>query len=234
MQAHTLSVPFFSLSRKTLNIMPQNAGDKVALAIAIVLHGLAWMWFELQPNAVVLPEPGAIEVSLIENEVADEIMPATLPVEQKVATPREQVLPQINKPSPLQATQQTTAEAQSNSPQPSPVARPQESNNQSLSEQVNAPVSPPRHDVSYLNNPKPVYPLLSKRAGEEGLVLLRVLVSTDGLAEKVEINKSSGFSRLDEAARKTVLKWQFKPAQRGNTPIADWVQVPVNFNLNQE
>jgi protein TonB len=45
-------------------------------------------------------------------------------------------------------------------------------------------VLPPRFDAAYLNNPKPSYPPLARRLGEEGRVTLRVHVTPDGLPQK--------------------------------------------------
>lgn len=93
------------------------------------------------------------------------------------------------------------------------------------------PLTAARFDASYLVNPKPVYPPASRRLGEEGRVVLRVYVGADGLAEKVEIKDSSGFARLDTAARDTVVRWRFVPARRGEQTVAAWVLVPIVFNL---
>ncbi len=88
-----------------------------------------------------------------------------------------------------------------------------------------------RFDADYLDNPKPVYPHAARRLGEQGKVLLRVHVSADGHAERVEIKVSSGFARLDQAAEDAVSRWRFVPARRGDQAIAAWVQVPVTFQL---
>lgn len=92
-------------------------------------------------------------------------------------------------------------------------------------------VTEPSSSASYLNNPKPPYPQASRRMMEEGTVILRVLVSAQGKANRVEIKVSSGFARLDQSARQTVQNWRFVPAKRGNTPIDMWYDVPVNFSL---
>ena len=88
-----------------------------------------------------------------------------------------------------------------------------------------------RFDADYLHNPKPLYPPLSRRQGEEGKVLLKVSVSAQGAAEQVEVHKSSGFTRLDNAARDAVLRWRFVPARRGDEPVAASVLVPITFAL---
>jgi periplasmic protein TonB len=89
----------------------------------------------------------------------------------------------------------------------------------------------PRFDARYLDNPAPPYPALAQRYGEQGRVLLRVLVSPGGGAEEVQVRDSSGFPRLDEVARETVRHWRFVPARRGTEPVPAWVLVPVAFQL---
>lgn len=93
-------------------------------------------------------------------------------------------------------------------------------------------VTPPRFDADYLDNPKPAYPPLSRRLGEEGRVILRVFVEPNGQPSKVEIQTSSGFARLDEAASAAVSRWRFVPARRGEEPVAARVRVPIVFALH--
>jgi protein TonB len=90
-----------------------------------------------------------------------------------------------------------------------------------------------RFNAGYLNNPAPPYPPRSRRLGEEGRVVLRVLVSQEGLAQQVELDTSSGSSRLDESALDTVRKWRFIPASRGGEAIESWVLIPILFRLEQ-
>ena len=95
-----------------------------------------------------------------------------------------------------------------------------------------ATISPPRFDVAYLHNPRPSYPPLSRRLGEEGKVQLRVRVSPDGQPAAVDLEKSSNFERLDEAARAVVARWRFVPARRGDEAIEATVIVPIVFRLD--
>lgn len=93
------------------------------------------------------------------------------------------------------------------------------------------PSAPARFDAAYLRNPAPDYPRVSRRRGEEGRVLLRVHVLSSGLPDHVEIVQSSGHPRLDQAAHDTVWHWRFTPAQRGDIAIDSWLQVPIEFRL---
>ena len=92
------------------------------------------------------------------------------------------------------------------------------------------PITPPVYDAASLNNPQPAYPRLSQKLGEQGRVVLRVLVNASGRAERVEVRTSSGFSRLDDSAVETVKNsWKFIPAKRGDEPLSQWLNIPFNF-----
>jgi protein TonB len=94
-----------------------------------------------------------------------------------------------------------------------------------------APVTPPDFSAGQLANPGPSYPYLSRKAREEGVVTLRVLVSAEGRAKQLSVERSSGFERLDEEALKTVRRWRFLPARRAGEAVEAWVLVPVTFAL---
>ena len=115
-------------------------------------------------------------------------------------------------------------------PTPTPVP-PQPVVQAAVAAPAPAQISAPRFDADYLDNPAPAYPPLSRRMGEHGRVLLRVHVTPDGIAAQVEIRESSGFERLDKAARDTVQRWRFVPARQGDRGVAAWVLVPISFSL---
>ncbi len=89
----------------------------------------------------------------------------------------------------------------------------------------------PSADADYLKNPPPGYPRISRRNGEQGTVIVRVLISTQGAPEKAEVRTSSGFARLDQAALEAVQRWRFLPGRRNGTPEAMWFNIPVRFIL---
>ncbi len=94
-----------------------------------------------------------------------------------------------------------------------------------------AQVTAARFDAAYLNNPPPAYPRVSRRMREEGRVLLRVFVTSEGRAGRIELSESSGSSRLDQAAEAAVASWRFVPAKQGERAIDAWVIVPIVFKL---
>lgn len=84
----------------------------------------------------------------------------------------------------------------------------------------------------YSVNPKPPYPMLARRRGEHGTVLLRVRVRADGSVAETEVKQSSGSTLLDDAALRTVrTTWRFTPARLDGVPIESWVEVPIRFVL---
>jgi protein TonB len=89
----------------------------------------------------------------------------------------------------------------------------------------------PSSDAQYLQNPAPPYPVMSKRLGEQGTVILHVLIGTEGMAQKAELKQSSGYERLDQVALKTVKDWRFVPGKRGGIPEAMWFDLPIKFEL---
>ncbi|QSR87275.1 energy transducer TonB [Candidatus Methylacidiphilum infernorum] len=85
----------------------------------------------------------------------------------------------------------------------------------------------------YLRNPAPVYPAAARAAGHQGLVILRVHVSSSGYPTSVSIGKSSGYPELDQAAESTVRKsWRFKPPTVFGVPVDVDVDVPIRFKIN--
>lgn len=89
----------------------------------------------------------------------------------------------------------------------------------------------PNLHADYLNNPAPVYPDQSRRLGEQGRVLLRVLVNASGSVDQITLRKSSGYPMLDSAAQDAVKTWRFVPAKRGDQAATAWVVVPISFSL---
>ncbi len=80
----------------------------------------------------------------------------------------------------------------------------------------------------------PVYPEQGRLEGWEGCVKVRFQVLTTGRTDSIQIESSSGFALLDEAAIDAVEQWQFIPAknQATNQPVACWTSVTLAFKLN--
>jgi TonB family protein len=79
---------------------------------------------------------------------------------------------------------------------------------------------------------KPRYPESARRAGVQGVTLLRVRVLESGRVSDVIVEQSAGFRDLDLSAMDAVKKWLFEPARRGKEAVAVWVMLPVKFELH--
>ncbi|RMD63666.1 MAG: energy transducer TonB [Alphaproteobacteria bacterium] len=89
----------------------------------------------------------------------------------------------------------------------------------------------PAHVGGGSSNPPPRYPYLARRRGQEGRVVLRVVVGADGRVHAIRVHRSSGYRLLDEAALDAVKRWHFTPARRGGVPVTGTLDVPISFRL---
>ena len=94
-----------------------------------------------------------------------------------------------------------------------------------------APSSAP---ATYLDTPQPQYPEAARRAGLEGLVVLRAQITAEGLPTRLRVMRGSGVAMLDRAALAGVSRWRFVPAQDGQQPVAGWLDIPVRFSLSAD
>ena len=162
--------------------------------------------------------------------------PPAEPVRKPAARKSERPLPPSLKstPEPVSVPMADTApDVPAPQPLPAPLSAP------SVRESVLPPASPkapakvelPSSDASYLQNPAPAYPPISKRLGEQGRVVVRVLIGADGAPLQAELKHSSGFDRLDRSALEYVMKCRYVPGKVGGVPRAMWYEAPVSFVL---
>jgi protein TonB len=78
---------------------------------------------------------------------------------------------------------------------------------------------------------KPDYPSASRRLEEEGTVGLKFLIGADGRVLQAEIEKTSGFPRLDEAARNALSKCQFRPGSIDGKAEQSWASIKYTWRL---
>lgn len=82
-----------------------------------------------------------------------------------------------------------------------------------------------------LHNPKPNYPLLSRKLREQGLVMIKLCVNQHGFVEEASISKSSGFQSLDKSALTTLSQWRFLPDSSNLNYASQCFQAPIQFSL---
>ncbi|MDM5129439.1 TonB family protein [Aeromonas piscicola] len=240
--------------------LPANDPDAVrlaCLAIAVVLHLAAFWWlYEHQPAPITPPLPLTLSARWVGdasvNDAPAKAAAATqaqplvkkpVPVQKKaikkpVKKPIAKPAPRVQAPPTSKATQVARAEpvaappasatpVAANAPQGDSGSAPVKSQQSGSGAGSSAPIA---RDAR-LNNPEPPYPYESRRRGEEGRVILNVLVAADGTASSVEVDKGSGYRRLDMTARKTVSRWRFIPAKQNNAAVEAWAKVTIIFKL---
>jgi len=77
----------------------------------------------------------------------------------------------------------------------------------------------------------PQYPERSEEKGEEGTVVFRFLVGTDGVVQSAQLVRSSGFDRLDNAAKEAFMKCKFTPGTVDGVPQSSWIKQPYTWRL---
>src|SRR5450830_1559778 len=153
------------------------------------------------------------------------------------AIPKEVIATFVTPPPPIPVTQAPAPTAISAPPTPPQPAEP----SPPAAAAAPAPASPPgppppkqiTSGIEYITQPQPNYPAASKRMGEEGVVQFRVLVNTAGRAEKVDIIKGSGSSRLDEEAKRAVMRAVFKPYIEDGKAIVVSATGAITFKLDR-
>ncbi|MEZ5583157.1 MAG: energy transducer TonB [Candidatus Competibacteraceae bacterium] len=130
---------------------------------------------------------------------------------------------------------------QAGAPNPAPTVRTAEEQStdhpaslpqQTTSSSDNTRTSAPSVEAEPLpDNPKPRYPLMARKRGHEGRVVVQVTVLVNGKAANARVKTGSGYALLDRAALETVKRWRFRPAQRDGHPISAVLDVPVVFRL---
>ena len=237
--ALTLPHSFFYLNTP----VPTTSRNAAIVLTVVVLHvGFIWALYSgLLMRAVELVVPVTVIAQFIEPP-QPKVAPA-LPTPPPPRPNKPQVKPVVLKttalaaPLPIAIKDPTPAENAPTGvitpqPAPAPVAATGAAAHLSgLSPQASSAVQLPSSDADYLQNPRPPYPAISRRLNEQGKTTVRVLIGADGQPQRAEIAKSSGFTRLDEAAVTTVMRWRFVPGKRGGVAEAMWFNVPINWVL---
>jgi len=229
-------------------------GIGMTVACVVVLHALvlwalqgALRWPLLRPMAVVLPmqvklivlpplppaAPPPAPQSAPKPPISQPAKPLKPLVAQRAPPPAPRaVLQTAPQAAPPQAEQQSAPEAPS-APMGEPAAAPSGAPaGPPASAVAAAPAAvPPSSEAQCPGNPEPPYPPMSKRLGETGRVIVGALIGADGRVQEVNLQRSSGYSRLDEAAKQAVRHWRCQPVTRDGVPQTEWRNAPVDFIL---
>jgi len=177
----------------------------------------------------------AVEALLppLETRVIEEVKPPPLdkpppPPPPKLAVPPPPFIPppevRIETPPPVAATITAVSTVKPAVEAPVPVAAP-----------VQEAPRPPARTAAVVDASaceKPDYPAASLRAQEVGIVALSFLIGADGSVLDSRVERSSGFRRLDEAARKGLGLCRFKPATVNGKPEQAWARIEYEWKID--
>jgi protein TonB len=197
------------------------------IMIVVLIHIAAgYAVFSGLGKAMISVLPKSMETRVIQDKQSNAPPPVAPP--DLVAPPPPQInlaLPSfaVTRPPAANAITQPAPAAPAPAPAPAPL-----------------PIAPPkpRVEVPPVVNPDracttPVYPTISRRLNEVGSVTLMMLIDVNGRVVETQVKTSSGYPRLDQAAREAVISCHFKPGTVDGQPTAAWSLIRYQFNPGQ-
>jgi protein TonB len=216
--------------------LPFNKTERTIIAIVLLLHALPALEFLHWSAAPPKPDDTRVMANLVSPDTAGQQAPATPPPKPK-QEPKQEPKKKVQekpseKPAPTQAQTNPTSSSQQQ----------QKSESQPQSAAV-APASaggtsgtPIQTDIGKLivvfqPDADAYYPSFSKRSGEQGTAVVRLIIDETGSVEDVALLQSSTFPRLDRAASEIGKRYRFKPFVVNGSPQRISTNLLIKFNL---
>jgi protein TonB len=230
------------------------------LALVIFFHvGGGWALTQIEPPALVVGDQTSVEVRMVPAEQPETKIDVPSPedtpppepeqVNLDITPPDDTPPPEVpmletmvSPPTPDLPPPEFPVAAKPPPPPPKPKPPPPKPRAQPAAPvdatPQNAPPSVPQApktvsigQVAYINPPNAIYPARSRRAGEQGRVVMRVLIDTTGRPAQVTLAQSSGHPDLDASALSAVRASLLRPYSENGVPQAVWVLMPIDFVL---
>jgi len=211
---------------------------KITIAVLLFHAGLLYLiqsgLARKMTEAVIAPE---IIARIIPMEPPQQ-PPAPEPPKPQPQTPPKQVKVVTPRPTPPQP-QPTPTPVASLPPSPTAIeAPPAPPAPPAPAPEPAAPAAPansaPRAvgmDEIECSKPQPIYPRQSQRMGETGTTLVRLTIDENGKIVKTSVAKSSGSTRLDDAAINAVQAMRCKPYMLNGRAVSVSPSQPINWQL---
>ncbi len=211
---------------------------RLLLATMIFFHvGAGYALTQIEPTHIVVGDTAPMEVSFVNPAPPAPPQPEPPPPEE----PPPELESMIEPPMPDLPPPAFPVEAPPPKPKPPPpkprqaVAKPAPPSDAPPQPAAPAQQSGPKTvtdaQVGYLTRPSPIYPVRAKRAGDQGTVMVKVLVDPTGRPAQVVLQKSSGHAELDESALSALRAARFRPFIDAGNIQAVWVICPIGFAL---
>ena len=194
--------------------------------------------FMLVTKIIQIKEPDKLKDVKTDNHKTKVVKKTSIVQSSKVKAPDIQAVlkpktsPVTSKPGKVEFEQKTVDVKQASveeKPKKSSDSLNKKSNDNRMNQNKN--LSKALYKIGSINNPHPPYPLIARKKGFEGKLILEVLVNEDGSVKSTNIRESSGYEILDTVSKETVEKWTFIPAKKMGQAVKDNIQVPIKFVL---
>ena len=223
--------------------LPFNTSERIIIGIVLALHLLFLIGFQsgMKPDIENNLDESRVMANLVSPEAAKQPSPSPAPPAPAPAPPPPKPKPEQKKAVDEKSTPAPTPpETQSQTPSP---PAPQ---SKSESQTPNATVAPATTSgssgtpiqtdigklvVVYQPDADAYYPSFSKRSGEQGEVVVRLIIDESGSVEEVALLRSSSFPRLDRAATEIGRRYRFKPFLVNGSPARISTNLLIKFNL---
>ena len=231
--------------QKLGSYIPFNKTERIVIVIVLLLHVLpALDYFNWSAKPSKPDEDTRVMANLVSPEAADKSQqpPAPAPPPPK---PKSEPKPEPKK--------KTVDEKSADKPSSAPTHAQQQPQTQPTSPQTKSEVAPPTANVApsttggasgtpiqtdigklvvvYQPDADAYYPSFSKRSGEQGEVVVKLIIDETGSVEDVAMLSSSTFPRLDRAASEIGKRYRFKPFLVNGTPTRISTNLLIKFNL---
>ena len=212
--------------------LPFTKAERIIIAIVVALH--------------ILPALEFIHMSARPTKMDDDRVMANLVSPSPAKSQEAPAAPKAPPPKPKEEPKKKVEEKP-----PTPQAKqsetpPKPSEAKSESQAQNAAVAPSsaggvsgtpiqtdigKLEVLYQPDADAYYPSFSKRSGEQGTVVVRLIIDQTGTVEDIALLQSSTFPRLDRAASEIGRRYRFKPFVVNGSPQRISTNLLIKFNL---
>jgi protein TonB len=220
--------------------LPFDKTERTIIGIVLLMHAIFFIGFHksMQPNTPDNLDDSRVMANLVSPEAAKPAQPPAPPPpkpkqEEKKKTVNEK---STQAPTPPQSQQQA-ATPPSQQPSKSDAPTP----NAAVAPATNGGASgtPIQTDIGklvvvYQPDADAYYPSFSKRSGEQGEVVVRLIIDEGGNVEDIALLKSSTFPRLDRAASDIGRRYRFKPFLVNGSPARISTNLLIKFNLKTQ
>ncbi len=219
--------------------LPFDKTERTIIGIVLLMHAIFFIGFHksMQPNTPDNLDDSRVMANLVSPEAAKPAQPPAPPPKPKQEEKKKTVNEKSTQaPTPPQSQQQA-ATPPSQQPSKSDAPTP----NAAVAPATNGGASgtPIQTDIGklvvvYQPDADAYYPSFSKRSGEQGEVVVRLIIDEGGNVEDIALLKSSTFPRLDRAASDIGRRYRFKPFLVNGSPARISTNLLIKFNLKTQ